>query len=84
LHNSRIYIDYVIDSSYCVNDFDEELTVLNWTDEFPDVDAVIVTLIVDYNKVIGTLKERLKCPVITIQDMILDMQLDMLLKSLEM
>ena len=64
--------------------FRSELTVLNWTDEFPDVDAVIVTLIVDYNKVIGTLKERLKCPVITIQDMILDMQLDMLLKSLEM
>lgn len=84
LHNSDIHIDYAIDSSSCVKDFDEELTVLNWRDEFPDVDAVIVTLVVDYDEVIRILKSKLQCPVITIYDLILDMQSELLAEALEM
>lgn len=84
LHNSGIHIDYAIDSSSCVKDFDEELTVLNWADEFPDVDAVIVTMMVGYDDVIHALKARLKRPVITVYDLILDMQSELLEKTLEM
>lgn len=84
LYNTNIHIDYAIDSSSCVKDFDEELTVLNWMDEFPDVDAVIVTLVVGYDDVIRTLKSRVQCPVITIYDLILDMQSEWLAKTLEM
>ena len=84
LHNSDIRIDYAIDSSSCVKDFDEELTVLNWTDEFPDVDAVIVTMMVGYDDVIRALKTRFKRPIITVYDLILDMQSELLAETLEM
>lgn len=84
LNNSGIHIDYAIDSSSCVKDFDEELTILNWADEFPDVDAVIVTMMVGYDDVIHALKARLKRPVITVYDLILDMQSELLAKTLEL
>lgn len=83
LRNSDIQIDYAIDSSSCVKDFDGELAVLNWTDEFPDVDAIIVTMMAGYDAVIRALRARLKCPVITVNDLILDMQSELLTKTLE-
>ena len=83
LRNSDIQIDYAIDSSSCVKDFDGELAVLNWTDEFPDVDAIIVTMMAGYDAVIRALRARFKCPVITVNDLILDMQSELLTKTLE-
>ena len=71
--NSRVYIDYAIDKSQEIMDFKGELPILKWEDSFSDVDVVVITLVEDYEEVIKNLKEKLSCPIITIESLILEL-----------
>lgn len=47
-----------------------EIPVLTLEDELPPVDVVIVTAVYYFNQIADSLKDRLECPVISIQDVL--------------
>ncbi len=83
LCNSKVNIDYVLDMNYCLKDFKDELSILGWKDELWDVDAVIVTLVSNYNDVIERLRKIFTCPIFTMYELLLDIQSDWMLNIVE-
>lgn len=66
LTNTDIVIKYAIDRSFfAVGDLDIYLP----DSELPQVDAVIVTPILDYESICDCLREKLTCPILSIADL---------------
>lgn len=71
LKNSRkIQIAYVIDKDADV--IKSQFHILNYNEKLPDVDAVIVTAILDFGEIRDMLSEKLKCPIISLEEVIDD------------
>lgn len=68
LRNSGVHIKYGIDRRAGVISI--EIPVLTLEDELPPVDAVIVTAVYYFNQIADSLKDRLECPVISIEDIL--------------
>ena len=66
--NSGVHIKYGIDRRAGV--ISAEIPVLTLEDELPPVDAVIVTAVYYFNQIADSLKDRLECPVISIEDIL--------------
>ncbi len=68
LRNSGVHVKYGIDRRAGV--ISAEIPVLTLEEELPPVDAVIVTAVYYFNQIADSLKERLECPVISIEDVL--------------
>ena len=69
-----IKIVYAIDRS--ARDFSQKLSIFKIEDELVSVDAVIVTMVENTEEIIGIVKEKLDCPVITISEIIWNLKTD--------
>lgn len=69
LQESEVTIKYIIDKIDLSGDF-KSLPVYHPEDELPEVDAVIVTPVWDYQRIKQDLEKIVKCPVISLEDVI--------------
>lgn len=69
LANSSICIDYGIDKDVCccIARIDE---VYSPEDELPEVDVIVVTPYSVFEEIKDSLKEKVKCPIISLEDII--------------
>lgn len=69
LADSSICIDYGIDKDVCccIARIDE---VYSPEDELPEVDAIVVTPYAVFEEIKNDLKEKVKCPIISLEDVI--------------
>lgn len=74
LPDCDIKIVYAIDRS--ARDFSQKLSIFKIEDELVSVDAVIVTMVENTEEIIGIVKEKLDCPVITISEIIWNLKTD--------
>ena len=49
-----------------------EVNVLSLEDSFPQVDAVVVTIVESFDKIAQSLKEKIDCPIISLRDVVYD------------
>lgn len=70
LRNDNIHVAYAIDRSAL--DFKEELKILHPDEELPQVDAVIVTLVENSEELCDYLAQKIGCPVVTVQRLLLE------------
>ncbi len=68
LRNTRIQVSYAIDRNGDEMYF--EVPVLNPSDEYDEVDAIIVTAILDYEKIGANIKKKTHADVISLEDVI--------------
>lgn len=69
LKESEVAIKYIIDKAYLPGDV-TSLPVYHICDELPIVDAVIVIPVWDYKSIKSELVKKVKCPVISLEDVI--------------
>jgi len=69
LQSSNINILYGIDKAK-TSFYD--LRVLKPTDSLPSVDVIIVTAITYYHEVVEELKQKVECPIVSIENILLD------------
>jgi len=71
LKNSSIKVEYAIDrdAEYIISD----LEVVSPDDKLKEVDAVIVTAIHYYSEIADSLEKKMKCPIISLEDVIYEM-----------
>ncbi len=66
LTNAKITVKYAIDRSFfAVSDLDVYLP----DSELPNVDAIIVTAILDYESIRSNLEQKVFCPILSIADL---------------
>lgn len=70
LSKSKIEVCYGIDQSEKKLD---GIEILNLNDYLPDIDAVIVTPVTKFNEISVSLKKKLKCEIISLEEIMLDM-----------
>lgn len=70
LENSPIQIKYGIDRRG--KDIKQTFPVLREEDAFPEVDAVIVSVTYDFGEIYHTLKSRLNCPILSLEEIIME------------
>lgn len=70
LSDSDIVVQYVIDRRKTDLDLPLDCPVYSPEDELPAADCVIVTAVMDYGEISRSLKNRLGCPFISIEDIV--------------
>jgi len=73
LENTDITISYGIDKN--IESVYSDIKVFSMEDELPEVDAVIVTAITFFDEIKEQLKEKIDCPVVSIEDIISGLQI---------
>lgn len=68
LKRTEIEVVYGIDRNAA--DIFSEIELVTMDDDLEDVDAVVVTLVDEYDTVCDILSQKVKCPVIAIEDII--------------
>lgn len=68
LKHSEIDVVYGIDRNAA--DIFSEIELVTMDDDFEDIDAVVVTLVDEYDTVCDMLSQKVKCPVIAIEDIV--------------
>lgn len=68
LRDSEIKVAYGIDRN--CNNIYSNIKVMNMDDNLAEVDAVVVTVIKEFDAIRGELLKRLNCPVIAIEDVL--------------
>ena len=68
LKETEIIIKYGIDK----NGGFGEIEILDIDDELPEVDVVVVTAVFDFDKIEGNLRDKVNCPVISLEDIVYD------------
>ncbi|GFI09521.1 hypothetical protein IMSAGC007_01984 [Lachnospiraceae bacterium] len=68
LKNSEVEIAYGIDRN--AENIDTEIKMVTIKEELADIDAVVITLIDEFDGVKEVLSEQLSCPIIAIEDII--------------
>lgn len=70
LKESNVNVEYAIDinpeSTY------SEIKVYNVHDNYPEVDAIVISPIFDYNEIKNSLCHKVNCPIISLNDIIFD------------
>lgn len=69
IENSELEIIYIIDKQ---KEISSKWKVKEPDDNFDPVDAVIVTAFMDYEEILNNIKKKLKCPVISIEELVLE------------
>lgn len=74
LKNSGVEIVYAIDQNAdnIVNARYTEIPVLNLDDKFDYVDAIVVTVTSAFNSIKTILKEKTRCPIISLEEIVMD------------
>ncbi len=72
LNNSGIKVDYAIDAD--ANYLDSNLKIYEPDDNFPQVDAIIVTAVFDFEKIYKVLSQNCKYKIISLEDVIFDIK----------
>ena len=73
LHNTKVEVVYGIDrNAYKIY---AEVKVISLEDSFPKVDAVVVTIVESFDKIVQCLKDKIDCPIISLKDIVYDMEL---------
>ncbi len=67
LEGSSVHVSYVIDMG---NPAIENYRVYTLDDEMPDVDAVVVTPIYDFDEIEKKLSQKLDCPLVSLDDIL--------------
>lgn len=47
-----------------------ELPIYTLEDDLPEVDAVVISVITEYNQIYGKISERFKCPIVSLEEII--------------
>ena len=68
LKNSEVMVKYAIDQN--AESIYADVDVYSLDDELPDVDVIVVTPTYYYNSILNNLKDKVKCPIISIDDVI--------------
>ena len=68
LKETEIIMKYGIDK----NSGFGEIEILDIDDELPEVDVVVVTAVFDFDKIESNLKDKVNCPVISLEDIVYD------------
>ena len=68
LKNSNIQVMYAVDRSAI--DFKQELAIFRMEEELPETDIIIVTLVEKCDDICRRLAEKVRCPVVTIQQLL--------------
>lgn len=74
VENSGLSVQYALDKKNSLIDFKQQLKVFQLEDDLPKVDMVVVTLVERYENIVKQLKEKLKCPIITIEELISELE----------
>lgn len=68
INGSNVTVAYAIEKLR--TGYYDKLVVKNVEDKLPDVDAIIVTAIYDFDEIEEVLKEKTKCPIISLEEII--------------
>lgn len=71
LKNTGIEVEYGIDKNLAGNNSD--ITIISPEDSLPQVDAVVVTAIAYFDDINNMLENKVKCPIISLEDIIYEM-----------
>lgn len=70
LYDSDIEVQYVIDRRKIDMDLPLKCPVYSPEDKLPAADCIIVTAVMDYGEICRNLKNKLDCPIISIEDIV--------------
>ena len=70
LYDTEIKVDYFIDRRGGLSEYD--IPVIKPDDELYEVDAIIVSATFEYKEIKNILKTRIKCPIISLKEVILE------------
>lgn len=68
LQGTDIKVEYVIDQNKKISS--EDVTVYNWVDAWPEVDMIVVTPVNEYQNIRKKIKSKMKCRVVSIEEVI--------------
>lgn len=68
LKDSGIFVKYGIDRN--ADRISEEISMVTIEDDLQEVDAVVVTAITFFDEIAGELESKLKCPILSLEDIL--------------
>lgn len=70
LKASDIKIDYIIDKN--VKETKDNIAIYTPEDVLPDTSVIIVTAIMEFDEIADMLEDKIKCPIISVEDIIFE------------
>lgn len=71
LNNSPVVVKYAIDRN--AEDIYANVNLYKPNDDLPDADAIVVTVLTESDSIKNELQNKMKCPILSIEDIIMDM-----------
>lgn len=68
LESSDIQVRYAIDKN--IKNSDQKIKIITPEEQLPEVDVIVVTAITFFDEIKDNLKEKIDCPVISLEDVI--------------